>query len=177
MEKETRYIQYGAFLFSYLLCCKRCHEFKYVIERPVITPFWTLVHMNDNTEHDSNDTQSLWEGGSVGTSVRGLESQGGARESLKGPLATDIIYFQLKSSILKEVLVCPRGPKAVLIHLAKFLLEALMIPYVLQFRRWSLFPVHITSNTAPPPRDKIIIKVVYIKCFMWSSGNRNIDKK
>ena len=54
--------------------------------------------MNDNTEHDSNDTQGLWEGGSVGTSVRGLESQAGACESLKGPLTTDIIYFGIFNS-------------------------------------------------------------------------------
>jgi hypothetical protein len=60
--------------------------------------------MNDNTEHDSNDTQSLWEGGSVGTSVRGLESQGGARESLKGPLATDIIYFVIFTTMVNTAL-------------------------------------------------------------------------
>jgi hypothetical protein len=34
--------------------------------------------------------------------------------------------FQLKSTIFREVSVCPRGPKAVLFRLAKFLLEALV---------------------------------------------------
>ena len=38
-----------------------------------------------------------------------------------------ILYFQLKSSILREVSVCPRGPKAVLIRIAIFFLEALMV--------------------------------------------------
>ena len=36
-------------------------------------------------------------------------------------------YFQLKSSILREVSVCPRGPKAVMFRLAKFLLDALYV--------------------------------------------------
>jgi hypothetical protein len=39
-------------------------------------------------------TQALWEGGSVGTSIRGPESQEGACESLKGPiaLAIDVLF-------------------------------------------------------------------------------------
>jgi hypothetical protein len=41
---------------------------------------------------------------------------------------TDIIPRQnLKSSILREVSACSRGPKALLFHLAKFLLEALWV--------------------------------------------------
>ena len=32
-----------------------------------------------------------------------------------------LLYFQFNSSILREVPACPRGPKAVLFHLAKFL--------------------------------------------------------
>ena len=70
-----------------------------------------------------------------GTSIRGPESQEGGRESQTGPLALaiDILfiffhfleYFQLKSSILREVSVCPWSPKAVLFSIAKFLFEAL----------------------------------------------------
>ena len=51
------------------------------------------------------DIQALWEWGSAGTSVRGPEIQEGARESLKGPIASAIdvsfwfvllfLYFQL----------------------------------------------------------------------------------
>jgi len=37
------------------------------------------------------------------------------------------LYFQLKSSILRVVSACPRGPKAVLFCLAKYLLEALRL--------------------------------------------------
>ena len=84
-------------------------------------------------------TQCLWEGGSVDTSVLGPESQEGTHESRKSPiaLAIDVLfwiflfffflspfggggYFQLNSSILREVLACPRGPKAVLFRLSKF---------------------------------------------------------
>ena len=59
------------------------------------------------------------------------ESQEEAHESLKGPLAVDILLwffggdFQLKSSVLREVSACLWGPKAVLFHLAEFFLEAL----------------------------------------------------
>ena len=96
-----------------------------------------------------------YERGSVGTSVRGPESQEGACESLKGPivLTIDVLfwfwYFQLflvylenitqtsdeslpvvlldlKSSILREVQACPRGPKTILFRLAKFLLKVLI---------------------------------------------------
>jgi hypothetical protein len=85
-----------------------------------------------------NHRQDLSEGGSPGTSVRGPESQEGAREFLKDPIAVAIyvyfdvfifffiyLYFQLKSSILRKVSVCSLCPKAVLFRLAKFLLEAL----------------------------------------------------
>ena len=74
-------------------------------------------------------------GGSGGTSVRAPESEEGGRESQTGPLALtiDILfsffhflgYFQLKSSMLSEVSVCPWGPTANLFRIAKFLLEAL----------------------------------------------------
>jgi hypothetical protein len=37
-----------------------------------------------------------------------------------------VVLLALKSSILREVSACPRGPQAVLFPLAKFLLEALM---------------------------------------------------
>jgi len=55
-------------------------------------------------------------GGSVGTWVLGPESHKRALESLKGSvsLAIDVLlvifwgYFQLKSSILREVSACPR---------------------------------------------------------------------
>jgi len=36
-----------------------------------------------------------------------------------------VVLLNLKSSIFREVSVCLRSPKAVLFHLAKFLLEAL----------------------------------------------------
>ena len=71
----------------------------------------------------------------VGTSIRGPESQECGRESQTStlPLAIDILFlyfhflgsFELKSSILREVSVCPWSPKAVLLSIAKFLLEAL----------------------------------------------------
>jgi len=72
-------------------------------------------------------------GGSASTLVRGLESQDGACESLKGPIAIDVLfwffhflgYFQLKFTILREISACTRVPKAVLFRLAKFLLKAL----------------------------------------------------
>ena len=38
-----------------------------------------------------------------------------------------VVLLELKSSILRKVSVCPRGPKAVLFHLTIFLLEALHI--------------------------------------------------
>ena len=49
---------------------------------------WILVYL------ESCD-QGLWEEGSVGTSVRGPESQEGACESLKGPIALviDILFW------------------------------------------------------------------------------------
>ena len=37
-----------------------------------------------------------------------------------------MVLLALKSSILRKVLACPRGPKAVSFRLAKFLLEALL---------------------------------------------------
>jgi hypothetical protein len=43
----------------------------------------------DNGNYNANNqihTQGIWEGGSVGTSVRGPESQEGACESLKDQL-------------------------------------------------------------------------------------------
>jgi hypothetical protein len=77
-----------------------------------------------NASGDRHWLQGLWKGCSVGTSVR---------ESLKHPISLAIYvliwfgrgYFQLKSSILREISACPRGPRAVLSRLAKFLLEAL----------------------------------------------------
>ena len=90
---------------------------------------------NYNTITTTTATAYERGGGSGGTSVRGPESQEGGRESQTGPLALaiDILfsffhfleYFQLKSSILREVSVCPWGPTADLFRIAKFLLEAL----------------------------------------------------
>lgn len=63
----------------------------------------------------------------------GARSQEGARESLKDPIALATLfrffweYFQLKSSILREVSAYPRGSKTVLFCFAKFLLEALVM--------------------------------------------------
>jgi hypothetical protein len=37
------------------------------------------------------------------------------------------VLLDLKSSILREVAACPRGPKAVLFRLAKFFLENLVL--------------------------------------------------
>jgi hypothetical protein len=79
-------------------------------------------------------TQGLWEEGSDGTSVRDPESQERAHESLKGPI--DILfwffhyyfflYFQLKIHNFERSFSLSSGPKAVLLCLAKFLLEALV---------------------------------------------------
>ena len=64
-------------------------------------------------------------GGSVGTSVRGPESQEGAREFLKGPNSLGhIIYFHGFFVISTQNLICHRGLKTVLFRLAKFLLVA-----------------------------------------------------
>jgi hypothetical protein len=38
-----------------------------------------------------------------------------------------VVLLDLKSSILREVAACPRGPKAVLFRLAKFFLENLVL--------------------------------------------------
>jgi hypothetical protein len=38
-----------------------------------------------------------------------------------------VVLLDLKSSILREISTCHGGPKAVLFHLAIFLLEALVI--------------------------------------------------
>ena len=56
-------------------------------------------------------------------------------------------YFQLQSSIFREVSAFPRGPKAVLFRLAKFLLEALFNrltrkPWYKWFVTWS----HVISH-------------------------------
>ena len=61
--------------------------------------------------------------GSAGTSVRGPKNHGRGHESLKGPIDIFGGYFQLKSSILREVSACPGTPKQ--FRLAKLLLEAL----------------------------------------------------
>jgi len=75
-------------------------------------------------------------GGSAGTSVRGQESQEGARESLKGPNSIGHIifnffnfFFVISTQILnfERSLICHRGPKAVLFGLGKFFLEALYV--------------------------------------------------
>ena len=50
--------------------------------------------------HVFSRQQGLWEGGSTGTSVRGQESQEGASESMKGPIALAIdVLFRLKKKI------------------------------------------------------------------------------
>jgi hypothetical protein len=41
-----------------------------------------------------------------------------------------VVLLDLKSSILREVSACPRGPKAVLFRLAQFLFEAMVIRVV-----------------------------------------------
>jgi hypothetical protein len=95
-----------------------------------------------------------------GISVRGPESQEGVRESLKGTIsvANDVLfwffhyyflYFQLKSSILRKVLVCPRDPKAVLFHLAKFLLEALIISDICHISENMIFRLQLSFNYEP----------------------------
>jgi hypothetical protein len=43
----------------------------------------------------------------------------------KAIISLQVVLLALKSSISTEVSACPWGPKAVLFHLAKFLLEAL----------------------------------------------------
>jgi hypothetical protein len=84
--------------------------------------------------------QGLWEWGSVGTGFSRYIGTGPG-EPIRGPWIPEgshslshrrfilifsfFMYFQLKSSIFRKVSACPRGPKAVLFCLAKFLLEAL----------------------------------------------------
>jgi len=77
--------------------------------------------------------QGLWEGCSAGTSVGGPKSQEGARESLKA-LANDVLFwffhylfwvFSTQIHNCERVSACPRGPRAVLFRLARFLLEVL----------------------------------------------------
>jgi len=75
-------------------------------------------------------------GGSAGTSVRVPESQEGACESLKSPIALAIYIlflffhflgiFNWNSQFWEKSQSVP-GPKAVLFRLAKFILEALTI--------------------------------------------------
>ena len=85
-----------------------------------------------------------------------------ARESLKGPVsvANDVLfyfffyfflYFQLKSSILRKVSVCPRSPKAVFIHLEKILLEALIISDICHISENMIFRLHLSFNYEPRP--------------------------
>jgi hypothetical protein len=76
---------------------------------------------------EGSGTQGLWEGGLsryIGTGSG--EPRKGTWISFYLDFFIFFLYFQLKSTIFREVSVCPRGPKAVLFRLAKFLLEALV---------------------------------------------------
>jgi hypothetical protein len=56
-----------------------------------------------------------------------------------------VVLFDLKSSVLREVSAYPRGTKAVLVRLAKFLLEALRNPQ--SAFHWSKSGLRVTLSS------------------------------
>ena len=84
------------------------------------------------------------------------------------------LYFQLKSSILRKDSFCPRGPKAVMFRLAKFLLETLpVVTYFIIhfFHLWQyLYPSHNKwethkHNLRLPWSTWIVIKRCVLVCM------------